>query len=469
MNDPLFSLAALRYAVRELGRRAGADAGWIASWQLEVRPDRVAIAVEPDNPARVVIPHQPRTAAQLTLASERAPARFDWPPGTAVAGTQDFVVPFESDGEPQRRPIYSLESPALARFQADLLTPALWMLSRVEETMSPASDEHGRFPAAASMAGRFGFLDRPIVDEYALALRQALSALVPSRALAPLRFRAKLSHDIDEPGVPGRLRTTIGHLYPRRLPGAFARDLAAAAGLTEPAYLRAVTALARTSRERSLDSAFYWQAAKPSRWEAGYPLDDPRIRAVLRRLIGEGFEVGIHPSYAAYESQALLEAEVQALRGVAGDGPMGGRQHYLRWRPPTWRAWERAGLAYDSSVGFADAIGFRAGTAVPYHPWLCQEDRESGLLEIPLIVMDVTPVQYMSLAPGAVVGAVAEVVGRCRAVGGVFTLLWHNDRTVCRPYSGLYPRILDLLEPCERYDWESDRAIAPLPQARASL
>ena len=45
----------------------------------------------------------------------------------------------------------------------------------------------------------------------------------------------------------------------------------------------------------------------------------------------------------------------------------GGRQHYLRWEAPTtWRAWEEAGLDYDSTLTFADHAGFRCGVCFEY-------------------------------------------------------------------------------------------------------
>ncbi len=84
---------------------------------------------------------------------------------------------------------------------------------------------------------------------------------------------------------------------------------------------------------------------------------------------------------------------------------MGGRQDFLRWKPATWVAWEAAGLAYDASVGFADRIGFRAGTAHAYHPWLLSENREARLLEIPIVAMDSTLRGYMRLEPDEALAA----------------------------------------------------------------
>jgi hypothetical protein len=290
----------------------------------------------------------------------------------------------------------------------------------------------------------------------------AVSSGTPWTPLTPV-MRLKLSHDIDLVGFPRSLRSTVGHVYPRRNPRAFFRDALSFIGKGAPAYLEAVVETARISRERGLDSAFYWKASARTPWDSGYDPRHPHVRRVIEGLREQTFELGAHPAYGTFDNFQQLQAEVERLRQVVGPGPIGGRQHFLRWRPSTWTLWERAGLSYDSSLGFADAMGFRAGTAVPYHPWLIDEDRESALLEIPLIVMDCTPVEYMRLGTADTLAAIAALARRCEAVGGVFTLLWHNSSVIEEPYASLYPRILSLFPSTARYDWTEDLAMSPVP------
>jgi hypothetical protein len=113
------------------------------------------------------------------------------------------------------------------------------------------------------------------------------------------------------------------------------------------------------------------------------------------------------------------------------------------------------GLAYDATVGFADHIGFRAGTSYPYRPWLLSRGREAELLEIPLMAMDSTPQGYMKLSPDEALGKLLECVARCRTVGGVFSLLWHNTRLTGGGYEVLYRRLLDDLVGSDSYDWRA--------------
>jgi hypothetical protein len=294
------------------------------------------------------------------------------------------------------------------------------------------------------------------VDEYGLALEQALRALLPGWVPASRRLRAKLSHDLDFVGIPFSLRSALGHAIYRRRPAATIRDIAARFTAVEPAYLSAVTELAQLSLQRGLDSAFYWKASPPGPHDSGYDPRHPKLRRAMVWLTEHGFENGIHPGYETWRDRDRLRSEVELLQSVLQQQRLGGRQHFLRWCPETWVDWEACGLAYDSTLGFADAIGFRAGTCIPYRPWIASLNREVNLLEIPLIVMDLTPLAYMQLSLPEALAAILRCIDACRLVGGVFTLLWHNTTLLNPAFGNLYRELLDHLQGAEKYDWRSD-------------
>jgi hypothetical protein len=107
-------------------------------------------------------------------------------------------------------------------------------------------------------------------------------------------------------------------------------------------------------------------------------------------------------------------------------------------------------------VGFADHIGFRAGTCYPYRPWILNLDREADLLEIPLLVMDATLTNYMKLDSSDAMAACGDCIERCRMVGGVFAFLWHNDSLLNFESRLLYEDLLRYLKGAKTYDWKTD-------------
>ncbi len=322
----------------------------------------------------------------------------------------------------------------------------------MEETLTRTRDEHDRFPASASLALRHDFLERPILDEHGLAFAQVLSALLPAWCPQPKAMRIKLTHDIDDVGIPFEFRASIAHSLKRRRPSATFRDFLALVAAVEPAELALVQRLAAISRARGLSSAFYWKASPRGPCDSGYDPSNGKIRRVIDRLREHGFEMGVHPGYQTFGDRTKLDAEVTILRKALGVTSPGGRQHYLRWSPETWLDWEACGLSYDSSLGFADQFGFRAGTAFPYRPWSLRQNREIKLIEVPLILMDCTPVKYMKLGREKGLERIKTLIQRIAQTGGVFTLLWHNTPLLDPDYSGWYESILDLLAGAESFD-----------------
>ena len=159
---------------------------------------------------------------------------------------------------------------------------------------------------------------------------------------------------------------------------------------------------------------------------------------LLRSLHERGHEIGLHPSYRTFRDGEQTLREFQALRRACEEEDIdqpafGGRQHYLRWENPiTWQNWEDAGLAYDSTLSFADRAGFRCGVCFEYPVFNLRTRRSLKLRESPLIAMDASLLEYHRLSLEQATAQLLELKRRCRLFEGEFTLLWHNDRLLSR-------------------------------------
>ncbi|MCK5168711.1 MAG: hypothetical protein KAQ75_02440, partial [Bacteroidales bacterium] len=56
----------------------------------------------------------------------------------------------------------------------DLFAASFYLISRYEEYLPFKADQHGRFEANQSLAGKYGFLYDPIVDQWACKLAELL-------------------------------------------------------------------------------------------------------------------------------------------------------------------------------------------------------------------------------------------------------------------------------------------------------
>ena len=432
------------YSLRELARRAGVTAEFFRSWTVTFEEHQTTVCVHPAPPKYICFPHTCIDFRRQFPKSEIVVGRASWmyaPVDSMKREVPDFIVPWVSDQGREKTPLFLAAGPGVVHCAFDLLSSLVFTLSRLEETLTSQRDRHGRFPSAASIANREQFLQRPIVDEYGLAFEQVLTHLLPAWRPEKRTLRVLISHDIDHIGIPFSLREILGHAIRRHSPGAAASDLLGVPfGAGPPTYLACAQQLAEMELERGLDCEFYWKVSPPGQFDSGYDSFHPAARKVVSWLRKHGITNGVHPGYETFLNPDRLRSEVNQFTQLLGPGPLGGRQHYLRWAHDTWLHWESCGLAYDSTIGYPDQGGFRAGTCVPYRPWLFFANREANLLEIPLVLMD------QILFPGSEqdsLGLVLQLLNRCRGVGGVFTLLWHNTAFVAPRHRRLYAAILD--------------------------
>jgi peptidoglycan/xylan/chitin deacetylase (PgdA/CDA1 family) len=334
------------------------------------------------------------------------------------------------------------------RPDGDELAEAFFHLARIEERAG-ARDEHGRFPARASSLDP---LDPPLER-----LRRRLGVEPPRWRGA--RFAVALTHDVDSPwkwtrigirGAAARLKA-----YARRadVSGAWheTRSLA-----TMPLHKLRRTdpnwrfeAIVAGERERDANSTFFVLAAHRDRHDGAAPETYARLRPrLVETLRAAGTEVGLHGSYRAADDRSLLADEKEALERLAGP-VTGQRFHYLRVDPHgNLRAVARLGFRYDTSLGFADALGFRAGIAQPFRPWDVAADRPLDLVEIPLAAMDATLAEerYLGLSARVAEPRLLALLDWAAKHGGGFALLWHPDRYdpgTAAGWDRLYFRLLD--------------------------
>lgn len=359
-------------------------------------------------------------------------------------------------------------TPGGYRIHYDLLGLAYWMLTRQEEVDRSDLDVHQRFPGTASHAFRHGYLERPVVDEWLHVLGQVIQRLWPHLPLRQHRFAIRVSHDVDRPSRYGFcstraiLRVMAGDLLKRRyLRSAWLAPWVRLNSqlMLHPADLdNTFDWLMDTSERHGLTSAFYFICGRTdARRDADYEPEHPAIRELLRRIHARGHEIGLHPSYATYQRPQAIAAEAARLRRVCAEEGIvqdawGGRMHYLRWEnPTTLRAWEQAGMSYDSTLGYADRPGFRCGTCFEYPAFDPVAGRPLKLRIRPLIAMEETILEplYMGLGRGEeALRKFAELRERCQAVSGCFTLLWHNSMFDTQAERTLYQQILQGAAPC---------------------
>jgi hypothetical protein len=165
------------------------------------------------------------------------------------------------------------------------------------------------------------------------------------------------------------------------------------------------------------------------------------VGAVLRELAAEGFDVGLHGSYASATDGALLRAERERLADALQRPVTTSRQHWLHWevaRTPALQ--EGAGLRADSTLGFNRSVGFRAGTSLPFRWWDEEAQRPLDLIQLPLVVQEaaLTAANALELDQAGALGLWERLLGAVAQTGGVATLLVHPHALADPTVDALY-------------------------------
>lgn len=313
----------------------------------------------------------------------------------------------------------------------DLLAMCFYCLSRYEEYLEFEADRYGRFPASQSIAYRHGFLERPILNEWASYFGELLLKQWPDLNFSRPTFHFRLTFDID---------MVWAYLYRpwwRLVGGGLAQLLRGNwVGLGEriqvlsgkskdPFYI--FDYLDDIQDKYALDTLYFWLLGDLSKYDQNADVRNLKFRALIQK-VAERYPVGIHPSFKSNSVPGQLEKEVERLVEITGKEVKQSRQHFLMLDlPQTYRRLISLGITDDHSLGYADQVGYRAGIACPF-PWYdLPKEQPTDLMIHPFAAMDVTLNFYLKLQPEQAVQQVQKMIHELKTYGGTFTLLWHNS------------------------------------------
>ncbi len=309
---------------------------------------------------------------------------------------------------------------------ADLVASALFLLSRYEEMLNPARDAHGRFSAKDSLAYKANFLLRPLVDEYGEYLRLCLRNMGVEVPDVPIQPTVTLTHDVDVPFEHRTMRAVLGGIkrgeWKQVLHNAFS-SLEKNTAYTFPWLLEQDALLPNAQQIYFLRMPL--QSCAQDKPYLSYESAD--MQALLRLLKEANVTLGLHTSYASGAHAAGIANEKTQLEKVIGSPVLHNRHHFLRTCSPLdMQALADAGILHDYTLGFADQVGFRIGTARPVRFINPVTLEVTPLCLHPLLVMDATLFSYMNLSFDAAFACIKQLAAAVKAYGGEFVLLWHN-------------------------------------------
>jgi peptidoglycan/xylan/chitin deacetylase (PgdA/CDA1 family) len=334
---------------------------------------------------------------------------------------------------------YSVEGKRV-RFHHDILKSAFYLLSGFQEYISNERDIHGRYPWKSSIQYRLGITGKPVVNYYFTVIFEAFGEFCKLNGLlfrwnvreSPVLF---LSHDVDRVSKYTFRNLAYAGLQLFGLKPAdrsFSRRLKTLADYARGIFLFRrdpywnFDELLEMEKQLNIFSTWYF-LEKTRKDDSRYHFNDRKIRTLVAKLTSAGHEVGLHGTLESSEDADAMATGIQRLNAICDLPVTGIRQHYLRYSyPATARIQANAGLEYDATMGFAEQTGFRNSYASPFRLYDFEKDQPLDMWQLPLHVMDVTLLGYMSIPLSAVIENIRPLLQEVIRFGGVFSLLWHN-------------------------------------------
>lgn len=413
IEGPAFAREGQMHALATLADIAGFDLRWIEDGEAQLH-------YGPTSPQTGFWVPMDAGAWERLYRKERIDASLRERPYFGVPIHPLFVVPESGD--------------------VDLPASLFFFLMLHDQWTVPERDQFKRFPAAASLLGRNDLLDVPVASRYGRALREALRAngfaVTDTGRFGGRSAALCLTHDIDyiSKFTPGLLfRETVRNLlFNRRKVSLRARvtrfrEYLAFARRERDPYVYSIHRMMELQQRYGMRATYLFKAGGTDKRDVTYNPGGERARSLMRRIQEQGHDLGVHPSFNAYNDGRMMEREVARIAEAGASRPRSVRQHYLRFEyPVTWRLHEQCGLSVDSTLGFAEREGFRNGFCHPFQPFDIERNRPFDIWELPLVAMDGTLASYRSMEPEAAQQRLHQLLDVVRAEQGVAVLLFHN-------------------------------------------
>ena len=148
---------------------------------------------------------------------------------------------------------------------------------------------------------------------------------------------------------------------------------------------------------------------------------------IIEKIKNRGHIIGFHPGYNTCSSNINWTEEKKKVEKYSNIKLKEGRQHILQVDlPTTFNIWESNGMEIDSTLGFADNVGFRCGTGDIFTLFNVTESRPFNLKEMPLVIMECSLSKYQKKSMNESQDIINYYFSISNKYHSTLTLLFHN-------------------------------------------
>ena len=313
----------------------------------------------------------------------------------------------------------------------DIFAASFYLISRYEEYLPHVKDMHERFKAEQSLAFKYRFLEKPVVDIWALKLKEVLLERFPNYQFENRKFKFVSTIDVDNAFAykhKSFVRSAgglINDFFTLKLKNFWDRLLVLLRIKKDP--YNVFPEILDLSIKGNIKTIFFFLIADYTTYDTNVSASKNKFRLLIKH-ISDYAKVGMHPSYFTMNNTSMLKKEKERLESITNIPTKRSRQHFLRFSlPETYQNLIDLEIEEDYSMGYASHVGFRASTCTPFYFYDLDFEIQTPLKIFPFALMDTTLNDYMGLTPKQSMGKIKDLYTEVKKVNGTFITLFHNE------------------------------------------
>jgi hypothetical protein len=312
----------------------------------------------------------------------------------------------------------------------DPLASIFYVLSRMEEYIDQKRDKHKRFEAKQSVLYRYDWLQKCICDRWSIAFISFLNRELKLELITKKQNTKIIpTFDIDTTfafqwkssfrNYLSQLRDKLKNDKSRII----ARKMFYASASNDPydtfEYIEEIS-------KRGFETYLFWLLGSYGKYDKNISSNDSRHQNLIKKM-SKVSTIGLHPSYKSNSSIFYLNKEKQKLSEILKKKITISRQHFLKLEiPTTYSNLIQNGFTDDFSLGFADEVGFRAGTAKSISFFDLTTNSKTNFILHPFAYMDGTLNEYKKYSIEESKEIILKLYQEVELYGGNFIFIWHN-------------------------------------------
>ncbi|MFN4084033.1 MAG: polysaccharide deacetylase family protein [Bacteroidia bacterium] len=310
----------------------------------------------------------------------------------------------------------------------DILAASFYLLSRYEEYLPNKPDGHGRYNHSESLAFKSNFLQIPLIDVWLLQAKNVLQKMYPLLKFSQPQYKHINTVDIDmafkykyHSGI-SLLKKQLGHLLNKRSNAWVQLKKFKNNSIPDP--YNTYDKLTKTNNE----TVFFWLLSNNRHsFDNNHPINNMAYKEIINKL-PQHVKHGLHPSYHSSANSKELKAEKSHFNSLFGFEPNMVRWHFLKISlPKSYEMLIDNNIFNDWSFGYANTVGFRASTCMPFKFYNLKLNIETNLQITPVALMDVSLKNGLNLKPDEAIEIVMQLKNEAKKVNGLFVTIWHNS------------------------------------------